>query len=253
MIITEKLTDSIIVLPSAKPADERENALFHTPYEIEKAFYSSIREGNVTKMKIQAQKLLTNKITVGKMSDDKLRQVQYWAVCCIAVAMRYAIDGGAKERTAYNFADECIMKIDKMKNEEEIIAFLLKKSEELTAIVKESKTAGYPYAVKKCLNVIDAKLFERLTVKTVAESVGMSQDHLSKLFKAHIGMGIPDYIKKERLSAAKEMLKDGMKISQAAYTVGFGSESYFIRCYRETYGKTPGQERENRPSKQKPA
>ena len=243
MIHTEDLKDSIIVLPSAKPADERENAMFHTSYEIEKAFYSSIREGNVTKMKIQAQKLLESKITVGKMSDDKLRQIQYWAVCCIAVGMRYAIDGGAKERTAYNFADECIMKIDKMKNEEEMIAFLLEKSEELTAIVKESKTACYPYAVKKCLNVIDARLFEKLNVQTVAESVGMSRDHLSKLFKEYIGMGIPDYIKKERLSAAKEMLKDGMKISQAAYTVGFGSESYFIRCYREEYGKTPGQEK----------
>ena len=76
MIHTENLKDSIIVLPSAKPADERENAMFHTSYEIEKAFYSSIREGNVTKMKIQAQKLLESKITVGKMSDDKLRQIQ---------------------------------------------------------------------------------------------------------------------------------------------------------------------------------
>ena len=54
--------------------------------------------------------------------------------------------------------------------------------------------------------MIDARLFEKLNVQTVAESVGMSRDHLSKLFKEYIGMGIPDYIKKERLSAAREML-----------------------------------------------
>lgn len=245
---TEKLTDSIIVLPSAKPEEERENAMFHTPYEIEKAFYSSVRDGNVKEMKAQAQKLLANKITVGKMSDDKLRQIKYWAVCCIAVAMRYAIDGGAKERTAYNFADDCIMKIDKTESEEEIIAFLLKKSEELTALVRESRTAGYPYAIKKCLNVIDARLFEKLSTKEIADSVGMSKDHLSKLFKTCVGIGIPDYIKKERLSAARELLRGGMKTSQAAYTVGFGSESYFIKCYREEYGKTPGKEKNNRTS-----
>lgn len=241
---TEKLTDSIVVLPSAKTADERENSLFHTPYEIEKAFYSSIRDGNISKMKAQAQKLLESKITVGKMSDDKLRQIQYWAVCCIAVAMRYAIDGGAKEREAYNFADECIMTIDKMKDEEEIISYLLRKSEELTGIVRESKTAGYPYAVRKCLNVIDARLFEKLNAGIVAESVGMNRDHLAKLFKKHIGIGIPEYIKKERLSAARELLNSGMRVSQAAYTVGFGSESYFIKCYREEYGKTPKADRE---------
>lgn len=223
--------------------EERENAMFHTPYEIEKAFYSSIRDGNVDKMKEQVQKLLKNKITVGKMSDDSLRQIRYWAVCCIAVAMRYAVDGGAKERTAYNFADDCIMKIDKTESAEEIIAFLLQKSEELTALVKESQVAGYPYAIKKCLNVIDARLFEKLNLKEVAESVGMSKDHLARLFRAHIGIGIPEYIKKERLSAARELLKGGMKISQVAYTVGFGSESYFIKCYREEYGKTPGSDR----------
>lgn len=243
MTDTEKLSDSIIVLPSAETADERENAMFHTPYEIEKAFFSSIREGNVEKMKALAQSLFANKITVGKLSDDKLRQIRYWSVCCITIATRYAIDGGAKERTAYNFADECIMKIDKTESEEEIIAFLLRKSEELTALVKESRTAGYPYAVKKCLNVIDARLFEKLNIRTVAESVGMSADHLARLFRLHVGIGIPEYIKKERLSAARELLKGGMKISQAAYTVGFGSESYFIKCYREEYGKTPGEDR----------
>ena len=239
MTDTEKLTDSIIVLPSAKTADERENAMFHTPYEIEKAFYSSIRNGNVKEMKTQAKKLLENKITVGKLSDDKLRQMKYWAVCCIAVGMRYAIDGGARERTAYNFADECIMTIDKMGSDEEIIAFLLRKSEELCALVRTSRTTGYPYAVKKSLNVIDERLFEKLNIQSVAECVGMSRDHLSKLFKKHIGISIPGYIKKERLSAARELLKGGMTVSQAAYTVGFSSESYFIKCYREEYGKTP--------------
>lgn len=243
MTDTDNLKDSIIVLPSAKTSDERENAMFHTSYEIEKAFYTSIKDGNVTKMKEKAQMLFEGKITVGKMSDDRLRQMQYWAVCCIAVAMRYAIDGGAKERTAYNFADECIMRIDKMGNEEEIIAFLLKKSEELCEIVNTGRTAGYPYAVKKCLHVIDTRLFEKLNTETVSESVGMNKDHLSKLFKKHIGISISAYIKKERLAAARELLQSGMRVSQAAYTVGFSSESYFIKCYREEYGKTPKSDR----------
>ena len=73
----------------------------------------------------------------------------------------------------------------------------------------------------------------------------MSKDHLSKLFQQYVGIRIPAYVKKERLSAARELLKGGMKISQAAYTVGFGSESYFIKCYREQYGKTPGEDFQN--------
>ncbi len=230
----------IDVLPSARLYDEREHGLTHTPYEIETAFYSSIGRGNVDEMKELLKKLLDSGIVAGKLSQNNIRQMQYWAVCCVAIATRYAVAGGADETFAYNFSDECILKIDSMQNENEIFAFLYEKSIELTAVVNENKHANYPKHVRKCLKIINTRLFENLSLDILAKECGISKDHLSMLFKESIGLTIPKYIKNERLDAAKDLLKNGMSISQAAYTVGFATESYFIKCFKDRFGLTPG-------------
>lgn len=229
----------IEILPSARLFDEREYGMTHTPYEIETAFYSSIGRGNVDEMEAMLQKLIESGVVAGKLSSNNIRQMQYWAVCCVAIATRYAIAGGADETKTYNFSDECIVKIDSMKNESEILDFLLEKSRELTVMVSESKLDSYPKAVKKCLKIINARLFEKLSLSEIANECGISKDHLSLLFKKNLGVTVPQYIKKERLNAAKELLKSGMGISQIAYTVGFSTESYFIKCFRDEFGMTP--------------
>ncbi len=229
----------IDVLPSSHLFDERENGMVHTPYEIETAFYSSIGRGNVEEMKAMLRTLFNSGIVTGKLSSNDFRQIQYWAVCCVAIATRYAIAGGADETFCYNFSDECIMKIDVMKTEQEILDYLVEKCIELTAVVGESKLSGYPKAVKKCLKFINTRLFTELTLPEIAHECGMSKDHLSVLFKKYTGITIPQYIKKERLNASKELLKSGMSISQAAYTVGFSTESYFIKCFKDEFGETP--------------
>lgn len=230
----------IDVLPSARLYDEREYGMTHTPYEIETAFFSSIGRGNLEEMKELLQRLIDSGIVAGRLSPDNIRQMRYWAVCCVAIATRYAVAGGVDETFAYNFSDECILKIDSMQNENEVFSFLYEKSIELTSAVSESKLAKYPAHVKKCLKIINTRLFEKLNLDLLSEQCGISKDHLSMLFKENIGITIPKYIRKERLSAAKDLLKSGMSISQAAYTVGFTTESYFIKCFKDEFGVTPG-------------
>ncbi|MBQ8762705.1 MAG: helix-turn-helix transcriptional regulator [Clostridia bacterium] len=229
----------IDVLPSSRLFDERESGMVHTPYEIETAFYSSIGRGNVKEMKAMLRTFFESGIVTGKLSVNDFRQIQYWAVCCVAIATRYAIAGGADETFCYNFSDECIMKIDVMKTEQEILDYLVEKSIELTEIVGESKLSGYPKAVKKCLKIINNRLFGELSLSDIAFECGISKDHMSMIFKKYTGITIPQYIKKERLNASKELLKSGMSISQAAYTVGFSTESYFIKCFKDEFGITP--------------
>lgn len=229
----------IEVLPSSRLFDEREYGLIHTPYEIETAFYSSIGRGNTTEMKLMLQKLVDSGIVAGKMSTSNIRQMQYWAVCCVAIATRYAIAGGADETFAYNFSDECILKIDSMQNENDILDYLFQQSIKLTETVKESKNSTYPKAVRRCLKIINTRLFDKLSLASLAEECEISKDHLSLIFKKHLGITVPQYIKKERLNAAKDLLRNNMSISQAAYTVGFSTESYFIKCFKDEFGITP--------------
>lgn len=229
----------IRVLPSSRLFDEREYGIVHTPYEIETAFYSSIGRGNVEEMQSLLKKLLESGIVTGKLSSNNIRQMQYWAVCCIALATRYAIAGGLDENKAFNYSDECIMNIDSMQSEKEIFDFLVEKSTHITEMVSKSKYGCYPKAVRKCIQIINARLFQKLSLTAIAEECEVSKDYLSQLFKENLGITIPQYIKKERLEASKELLKNGMPISQIAYTVGFTTESYYIKCFKDEFGVTP--------------
>lgn len=231
---------NIEVLPSNRLLDEREHESLHTPYELETAFYSSIARGNTEEMKAMLERLMKDKVYVGRLSFNSLKQVQYWAVCCVAIATRYAIIGGLNETTAYNFSDECILKIDSMREEKQIVAFLTEKSFELTEMVNEAKNGEkYPRYVRICLREINQYLFSDLSADFLAKQCGVSKDHLCMLFKKATGMTIAKYIKTERLKAAKELLEGGMSVSATAYTVGFCSESYFIKCFKDYYGVTP--------------
>lgn len=228
------------VLPSNRLFDEREEGKTHTSYEIENAFYTTIKRGDVVEMKAMMAKLMNNNLVLGRLSKNSFRQMQYWAVCCITIGTRYAIAGGLDETEAFNFSDECIMKIDSLSNEEEILNLLMKKSEELTLMVKNSKQKlNYPKAVRKCLSYINTNLFAPLPLETLAEHCCLSKDYLSLIFKKSVGITIPQYIKSERLKESKELLANGMTISETAYTVGFGSDSYFIKCFKEEFGVTP--------------
>lgn len=232
--------EQIKVLSDNEIFSERENGVTHTPYETEVMFYNCIKNGNREKAEKMMNHLLSQSVITGKLSDDPLRQMKYWAVCSITLGIRYAIAGGLDETTAFNYSDEIICKIDRMKNAEEIFTLLKDTCINLTALVAKSKDkSSYPTAVRKCIHFINTNLHEKISLELLSEKCSISSDYLSALFKKTTGQTISSYIRDKRLEAAKEMLESGQDTSSTAYYLGFCSESYFIKCFREKFGMTP--------------
>lgn len=232
----------INILDESRIFDERENGIIHTPYGLETTFLSSVKKGSRTDVKMMINDMVNNGITIGKMSNDSLRQIKYWAVALFTLITRSAIQGGLDETTAYNFSDNCIMSIDKITKTDDIVDFIIQKCIALTDMVAESReNSVYPQPIRKCLHYINTHLHEKLDVVILSKECGLSQDYLSYLFKKNIGINLSKYIRNQRLQASKEMLKDNYSVSDIAYYLGFCSESYFISCFKKEYGKTPKQ------------
>ena len=232
----------INILDESRIFDERENGIIHTSYELELAFLSSVKKGSRTDVKMMINDMVNNGITIGKMSNDSLRQIKYWAVALFTLITRSAIQGGLDETTAYNYADNCIMNIDKTTKTDDIVDFIIQKCIALTDMIAESReNSVYPQPIRKCLHYINTHLHERLDVATLSKECGLSEDYLSYLFKKNMGINLSKYIRTQRLQASKEMLKDNYSVSDIAYYLGFCSESYFISCFKKEFGKTPKQ------------
>lgn len=234
---------SIEVLPDEKENMEfweRENKKSHTSYETEILFFSCIMHGDTERLGSCLNGLMRDGIVAGKLSENSLRQMKYWAVSCITIATRYAIQGGLPEMEAYNLSDRYIRDIDMIDSEDEILSYLVKASFSITEKIKAIKTQhNYPSPIRKCVSFIDVNLHSKITLDELSEISGLSKDYLSQLFKKTTGLTVTDYIMKKRLSSAKQLLDRDVSISDTAYALGFCSESYFISCFKKKYRITP--------------
>lgn len=87
---------------------------------------------------------------------------------------------------------------------------------------------------------IKEHLSENLSVAKLASMACMSEPHFFRSFKRELGLSPLDYIIRERISAAKNILRTpGTSISEACYRSGFNSLAYFTLQFRRTEGYTP--------------
>lgn len=83
---------------------------------------------------------------------------------------------------------------------------------------------------------------EQFGVSELAEEIGMSRSNLLRKVKKLSKISASQYIRQVRLQRAMRILgQTSLTVSEIAYKVGFGSPSYFIKCFREYYGYPPGE------------
>ena len=88
--------------------------------------------GDTERLDTCLENMFNNGIVAGKLSEDNLRQIKYWAVSCITIATRYAIQGGLPEMEAYNLSDKFIRDIDVIDDGNAIIEYLINASFKIT-------------------------------------------------------------------------------------------------------------------------
>ena len=85
-----------------------------------------------------------------------------------------------------------------------------------------------------------------------ARELGLSRTLLFTKIKGITGQTPSEFIASIRLKQALKRITEepGVRINEIAYDLGFSSPSYFIRCFRETFGMTPNAWRKDHSSGQ---
>jgi TolB-like protein/AraC-like DNA-binding protein/Tfp pilus assembly protein PilF len=85
---------------------------------------------------------------------------------------------------------------------------------------------------------------EQFGVSELAELMNMSRSSLLRKIKTHTQLSASQFIRQVRVTKSMEMLKQtSLTVAEISYEVGFGNTSYFIKCFREQYGYSPGEVR----------
>lgn len=89
---------------------------------------------------------------------------------------------------------------------------------------------------------------EQFGVSDLAREIGMSRSNLLRKITKATNQSVSQFIRQIRLEKAAELLKsEPLTVSEISYRVGFGSPSYFIKCFREQYGYPPGSMSDQKP------
>ena len=93
--------------------------------------------------------------------------------------------------------------------------------------------------VLEWMRYIDRHLEEDLDIDLLAEAFYISKFHMMRLFHRETGSTVHTYLLQRRLLHARELIRGGMRATEACYRSGFRSYSSFTRAYNKHFGTTP--------------
>ncbi len=113
---------------------------------------------------------------------------------------------------------------------------------ELFPSVRLYKQKEYVIKFNQALEFIDTHYMDEVTLEDVADKIGFSKYHFSRLFKQYTGYTFCDYLTYRRIKIAEEYLASpDYSITEVAMLAGFSSISTFNRLFKQVKECTPSE------------
>ncbi len=96
--------------------------------------------------------------------------------------------------------------------------------------------------LEDALRIVEANIGnEQFSIEMLAREIGMSRPNLNRKFRALINQSSNQFIQSVRLQRAADLLRQGAgSVSEIAFRTGFSSTAYFVKCFKDHFGETPG-------------
>lgn len=107
------------------------------------------------------------------------------------------------------------------------------------------KQKEYADKFTKVMDYIDTHYTENLNLNDIANSIGFSKYHFSRLFKQYTNYTFCNYVCHRRIKIAEDLLEQpDLSITEVALQAGFPSISTFNRLFKQIKGCNPSEYRE---------
>jgi YesN/AraC family two-component response regulator len=190
---------------------------------------------------------------LGVLAKNTLRNSKNLGIVLVTLASRAAIEGGVIPEEAYTLSDNFIQKIEECQDSDTVLStarqaeyyycrMVNKVHEEKTSTPRKKSLNRW---VNYCKDYIFSHLHDKITVAEIADEIHINANYLSGIFKEYEGISIREFIIREKVKLAQNMLiySDYSYIEIAAY-LGFSSQSHLGKHFKNITGKTMHQYRE---------
>ena len=118
-----------------------------------------------------------------------------------------------------------------------LLGFILKVVDLGEVSVENSVSA----TIDQICRFIHDNIHDDLKLETIAAHGNLSLSHFKYRFKRETGIPPAEYILRQKIEAAKEMLLKNHRVTEVAYGLAFCSSSYFATVFKSYTGITPTQ------------
>ena len=231
--------------------ERQESEQKHNPYDQECREQKSIEDGDIEQLKRSIAEDYSGNL--GVLSHDSLRNFKNLCIVVITLASRSAIRGGMSPELSFSLSDNAIQRIEAENNLVQLEKMLREIEIQYAQMVNEIKKAQKgtlahrknPHIIK-CKDYIFSHLHDKITMDDLAYETGCSPNYLSQLFKEHEGISPLQYILREKINRAKNLLVySDYTYSEIATYLGFSSQSHLGKQFLKFTGYTPMEYRRN--------
>lgn len=211
--------------------------------------FSSIESGDLAQLERSLSEDYPGE--VGTLSEDPLRHAKNRGIVVVTLASRAAMRGGVVPEEAYSLSDSYIQKIEKCRDIPAVFHLFYAAEYEYTRMVKELKEQKEgtlekdknPH-INKCKDYIFSHLHGRISVQEIADALGLNAAYLSELFHECEKVTLTEYIRREKINLAKNLLiYSRYSYSEISTYLGFSSQSHLGKYFKSSTGMTMRQYR----------
>lgn len=110
---------------------------------------------------------------------------------------------------------------------------------ELVELSKTKNDKKLPPDINRVMMHIQENIDEPLTIDELSEITGLSQSRFKHKFRQHIGSSPIDYINRQKIEKAKEMVLTTDSMKDIGYLLGYSSPAYFSHVFKKYTRMTP--------------
>jgi len=107
-------------------------------------------------------------------------------------------------------------------------------------------SGGAARQVSYTLHKLGNEFRKKITIKNIAQELGVSPSYLSRIFKEEVGITPHDFLLSKRIERARRLLSDtNLDIYLIAIESGFSSQSHLTRYFSKQVGLPPSKYRKH--------
>ena len=215
---------------------------YHHTYQEERFMMDCLREGRAEEA---AERMSVIAEKTSRFSRNELTDKKYLVVIYTTMATREAIIGGASPAKAYRVSDLLINEADRCKTIDAVTEILYRVTYEFADLILDSrKNKEKNSYTEQCKDYIMQNYHHKISLEEMAEAIGISAGHLSRVFRQDTGMTVQEYIQRARVERAANLLKySEASLTEISDYVCFHSQSHFGSVFKKYMDMTPGEYR----------